>query len=110
MFELKHELVRLEQEQDGAGFEGIRESYLFSGIRIAYTSHFWNEFGEEHMILIWNALYLLSSAPGEKERLQRFVYNGKQFWVISNWEEGTKKEDYIEPDELCIVFLMPSDY
>lgn len=109
MFKLDGELKHLTQEQDQVGFEGERQSYRFDGVPFTMTRAFMSEF-QEYQLLAWYAIVSINNMQGEKERMQRFIYKGKQFYAVSTWEDGTEPGDYVDPEELMVVFMMPGDY
>ncbi len=109
-FELKGKLEHVEQEQDEEDFRGEKQDYKFSGLPFYMTSAFMETFKDEYLLLMWHSIREINSIKGEKERVQVFNYNGKKFYAVSTWENGTKAEDYVNPEELSVVFMLPSDY
>lgn len=107
-FDLKGKLEHLKQEQDRENFEGEKQDYKFSGLPFYMTSAFMETFKDEYLLLMWHAIREISSIK-EKERVQVFKYNGKKFYAVSTWENGTKAEDYVNPEELNVVFMLPSE-
>lgn len=100
----------MEQEQDEESFKGEKQDYKFSGLPFYMTSAFMETFKDEYLLLMWHSIREINSIKGEKERVQVFNYNGKKFYAVSTWENGTKAEDYVNPEELSVVFMLPSDY
>lgn len=109
-FDLKGKFEHLEQEQDEEGFTGEKQDYKFSGLPIYMTNAFMETFKEEYLLLMWHAITKIKNIKREKERIQVFIYNNIKFYAVSAWENGTKAEDYVNPEELNLVFMLPSDY
>ena len=110
LFDLKGKLEHLKQEQDEEDFRGEKQDYKFSGLPFRMTRVFMETFKDEYLLLIWHAIIKINSIKGEKERIQVFIYDNKKFYAVSTWENGTKAEDYVNPEELSVVFMLPSDY
>lgn len=109
-FDLKGKLEHMEQEQDKEDFNGEKQNYSFIGLPFYMTSAFMETFKEEYLLLMWHAVSKINHMKTERERVQRFRYKGVKFYAVSNWENGTKKEDYVNPEELSVMFMLPSDY
>ena len=99
---LKHELKMLGQEQEG--------NCKFHGVVPFATRNFIETFGEEWREIALTALHKINTEQKHPDYLQVFEYNGERFWVISDFEDDAKLENYKGLDYFYITFLMPGDY
>lgn len=107
---VRRQLIHQKQEQDAEDFKGYKQDYNFSDISVYMTTGFVNAFGPLCRYLVEVGLDMINQLETEKERVQVFYYGDRKFWVESNWPVGTEKEDYLNPEELGIVFLLPSEH
>lgn len=106
----KKELIYLGQEQDEDGFQGEMEDYRFYELPVRMTGTFLYTYKDHVHEIIPAALERIMEIPGKKERIQRFVFDSKQIWVVSNAESGIDINDYYDSEEFGVVFMLPSDY
>lgn len=99
---LKQELKMLKQERKG--------NYKFNGVVPVATRNFALTFGEEWREIVLRALHKINIEQKEPDYLQRFDYGDKRFWVIADFKEGARLEDYEGIDYFYVTFLMPEDY
>ncbi len=99
---LRHELKMLKQERRG--------DYKFRGVVPMATIGFRETFGDEWKEIILVALHKINTERKNPDYLQRFEYDNKKFWVISDFERGARLEDYVGVDYFYVTFLMPEDY
>lgn len=99
---LRYELKMLKQEQKG--------NYKFNGVVPVATRNFALTFGEEWREIVLRALHKINTEQKKPDYLQRFNYGDKGFWVIADFKEGARLEDYEGIDYFYVTFLMPEDY
>lgn len=99
---LRYELKMLKQEQKG--------NYKFNGVVPVATRNFALTFGEEWREIVLRALHKINTEQKKPDYLQRFDYGDKGFWVIADFKEGARLEDYEGIDYFYVTFLMPEDY
>lgn len=75
------------------------------------TEGFKKAFPEKYNDIVAKSIYLMGVNPPEAKKIHKFHCGDTEYWMVRNWKEDIKEDIHdITPEELGVVFMMPSEY